>query len=154
MSDLYKLLAKLDEIGAGTAQVSESVELSECGDMPNPAQGGNVQMNITMNGTGEEGIRDLMNILRTIEQPAHGDHTDQLFGDEGDVEIEVGEEYGNSAPDSTGQFTADVAAVTPTGNDLASKGEERPKVNGGGNPMHEALVQDLHALYARIKESK
>lgn len=157
MSDLYKLLTKLSDIDNGTSQVAESVELSECGDMPHPEQGGNVQMNITMNGTGEEGIRDLMNILRTIEQPAHGgqaDHDDQLFGDEGEVEIDVGEEYGNSAPDSTGQFTADVAAVTPTGNDLASKGQERPKVNGGGNPMHEALVQDLHALYARIKESK
>jgi hypothetical protein len=156
MSDLYKLLNKLSAIDNGTTQVAESVELSECGDMPQPGHEGNVQMNITMNGTGEDGIRDLMNILRTIEQPAHGggDAADQLFGDDGEVEIEVGEEYGNSAPDSTGQFTADVGAVTPTGNDMASKGIERPKVNGGGNPMQEALLQDLHALYARIKESK
>lgn len=157
MSDLYKLLAKLDEIDASAAQVYENVELSECGgDMPQPNHSGNVSMNVTMNGTGEDGIRDLMNILRTIEEPSQqgGGHDDHLFGDEGEVEVEVGEEFANSAPDSTGQFTADVAAVTPTGNDLASKGQERPKVNGGGNPMYEALVQDLHALYAKVKEAK
>ena len=48
---------------------------------------------------------------------------------------------------------SDVSAVTATGNDLASKGKEAPKVNGGGNPM-ESIRQQLDARYKEIKEAK
>jgi hypothetical protein len=47
----------------------------------------------------------------------------------------------------------DVSSVTATGNDLASKGKEAPKVNGGGNPM-ESIRAQLDARYKEIKESK
>jgi hypothetical protein len=47
----------------------------------------------------------------------------------------------------------DVSSVTATGNDLASKGKEAPKVNGGGNPM-ESIRQQLDARYKEIKEAK
>ena len=47
----------------------------------------------------------------------------------------------------------DVSSVTATGDDLASKGKEAPKVNGGGNPM-ESIRQQLDARYKEIKEAK
>ena len=47
----------------------------------------------------------------------------------------------------------DISSVTATGNDLASKGKEAPKVNGGGNPM-ESIRQQLDARYKEIKEAK
>jgi hypothetical protein len=47
----------------------------------------------------------------------------------------------------------DVNTVTPTGDDLASKGDEAKKVNGGGNPM-ESIRKQLDARYKAIKEAK
>ena len=47
----------------------------------------------------------------------------------------------------------DVSTVTPTGDDLASKGDEAKKVNGGGNPM-ESIRKQLDARYREIKEAK
>ena len=55
-----------------------------------------------------------------------------------------------TAPD---EKYGDVSSVTATGNDLASKGKEAPKVNGGGNPM-ESIRQQLDARYKEIKEAK
>jgi hypothetical protein len=37
---------------------------------------------------------------------------------------------------------------------MNSKGGERAKVNGGGNPMQEALISRLSQLYQEIKEAK
>jgi hypothetical protein len=56
-----------------------------------------------------------------------------------------------SATTAPATATAGIDAVTATGNDLASKGIEAPKVNGGGNPMHEAVKQRLYTLYNEIK---
>lgn len=55
-----------------------------------------------------------------------------------------------TAPD---EKYGDVNTVTPTGDDLASKGAEAKKVNGGGNPM-ESIRQQLDARYREIKEAK
>jgi hypothetical protein len=55
-----------------------------------------------------------------------------------------------TAPD---EKYGDVSTVTATGNDLASKGKEEPKVNGGGNPM-ESIRAQLDARYKEIKEAK
>jgi hypothetical protein len=62
---------------------------------------------------------------------------------------EKSEEYINSPDEKYG----DVSTVTATGNDLASKGKEAPKVNGGGNPM-ESIRKMLDARYKEIKEAK
>lgn len=59
------------------------------------------------------------------------------------------EDYANSPDEKYG----DVNTVIPTGNDLASKGKEAPKVNGGGNPM-ESIRKMLDARYKEIKEAK
>jgi hypothetical protein len=142
--------------------------VDECGmgSMPSMSQGqqDNVNMSINMNGAGPGGIRDLLDILRNIEQgsddPDGGELGDLIgaMGDEprgkvavlgGDMEMPVGE-FANS-PD---EMYADVSDVTPTGNDLHSKGGEAEKVNGGGNPMgvdEEALLARLGSLYESIK---
>ena len=47
-----------------------------------------------------------------------------------------------------------VGTITATGDDLASKGDERPKVNGGGNPYavtQEGIKRNLENLYQEVK---
>jgi hypothetical protein len=126
-------------------------DVEECGGMPSmgpmssmaPKQQDNVTMNVSMNGSGAGGIRDLMSILKNIEQGGSGD-------DEQDVIVGM-EEFANSPNEQT----APVDAVTSTGDDLHSKGGEAPKVNGGGNPMQrgvsEGLLDQLNNLYQEVK---
>ena len=130
--------------------------MEECGmsmpPMP-PKQQDNVTMNVSMNGSGAGGIRELMAILKNIEDggndkeldihPHTGhDHEEPVFGD-------MEEEFANS-PETA---TASIDAVTATGNDLASKGAEAEKVNGGGNPFNvdEGLLSHLTNLYQEVK---
>jgi hypothetical protein len=143
--------------------------LEECGDMPmgmmgmssHQGQQDSLTMNISMNGSGAGGIRDLMSILRDIESSdnadVHSHDVSKMFGGDNDVEIAFDEEMGDGGfgaatthPDTS---TAGIDAVTATGNDLASKGAEAHKVNGGGNPMHEALTSKLAQMYQEIKEA-
>lgn len=60
---------------------------------------------------------------------------------------EMDETFANE-PDPSMGTTAD---MTPTGDDMSSKGMEAPKVNGGGNPMQENLRYRLLNLYKEIK---
>lgn len=144
--DLYKKIQAIDE---GT-----SVE--ECGGMMPPMgapkQSDSVTMNVSMNGSGAGGIKDLMNILKNIESDAghHGDHdhSEPIFGDEGAYE----EDFQNATTEPN-EVTLDIDAVLPTGDDLHSKGDEAEKVNGGGNPFNvdESLVSQLTNLYNEVK---
>ena len=122
----------------------KDVQTDECGGMMQQSspmkQQDNVTMNVSMNGSGAGGIRDLMGILKNIEQ-ADSDKGNVVFGTE---------EFANEPNEQV----APISAVTPTGNDMHSKGGEAPKVNGGGNPMHEALASRLYQMYQDIKEAK
>ncbi len=156
---------KTDDTKKQTTPANESIE--ECGPMGmmgmNSPQGqqDSVTMNISMNGSGAGGIRDLMSILRNIESSdntdVHSHDVSKLFGGD-DIEVAFGEEMSDggfgSATTEPNTATAGIDAVTATGNDLASKGIEAPKVNGGGNPMHETVKQRLYTLYNEIKEAK
>ena len=80
--NFYDLSAKLRAI--------DESSVTECGDMmPTPMiahapqQSDSVTMNVSMNGSGAGGIKDLMSILRNIEQSAEHD-TD------GDVDVVLG----------------------------------------------------------------
>jgi hypothetical protein len=143
----------------------------ECGAMPpaiaigGPAQQDNhVTMNISMNGTGSDGVRSLMNILKDIEQGAEEPHMGHEHDPEeplmGDMiramghEEGMGEEYENSMYGHDGATEFGVDAVTQTGDDLASQGHGALKHNGGENPMHESLVNRLSAMYQAIKEER
>lgn len=150
--ELYKQIRSIDE-GVDN--------MGECGMMPSGAgqvgQTDSVNMNVSLNASGGGGIRELMNVLKTIDDvasPHHGhgdDKEDPMFGSNFE------EEFGNSMAGHDGPTTAPVSAVLPTGDDLASKGKEAKKVNGGGNPlarkspMEENLVNHLQSLYTEIK---
>jgi hypothetical protein len=101
-------------------------------------------MNVSINGSGAGGIKDLLDVLKNIEQG--GGDKDVIVGM--DEELTGGFEDATTAPD---EEVADTSMMTRTGNDLASKGTEAPKVNGGGNPMQETLVRKLSELYAEVK---
>lgn len=102
-----------------------------------------VQINMSM--------QDLLALMGKMEKGhSHGDEV--VVGME-----EAGEDGGfadtTTEPNTT---TANMAAVTPTGNDIHSKGAEAEKVNGGGNPFNvdESLVARLSQHYESIKEGK
>ncbi len=78
---------------------------------------------------------------------------DVLLGDEPPNDTILGELPNEEWANSPESQIAKIAAVIATGDDLSSKGKEALKVNGGGNPMQEALVQKLSAIYAEIKEA-
>ena len=149
--------------------------VDECGmDMPSmnsTKQQDNVTMNISMNGSGAGGIRDLMNLLRDLEDgPEDGGNgmddemgviIDKMAGDEGDSEMPLigmdeteggGFDQASTTPNTQ---TAPLGAAFPTGNDISSHGgNERPKVNGGGNPYAmaaEGLIPRLSSLYQEVK---
>ena len=151
----------LDEVAQlrkdlGLDLLSESM-MDECGDMPMPGamahsdQADSVTMNISMNGSGKGGIKDLMDILKNIENGPSDSGAEIVIGsDIEDMEHPFDEVYANE-PETEVQ---PIDAAMPTGNDLSSKGQEAPKVNGGGNPMAmESLKSQLDRLYQEIKES-
>jgi len=134
-------------------------KVDECGDMPllggmdmppAPKQQDNVSMNVSINGSGAGGIKDLLNILKGIEDDAEDVAVAIDGGDMGDLENAFDEELANAADTQT----APVDAVLPTGNDLHGQGGEAPKVNGGGNPMQESLEAQLTRLYAEVKANQ
>jgi len=144
--------------------------MEECGmpgmdNMPHgmmgaPKQSDNVSMNVSLNGQGAGGVRDLMNILHNIEQGTGHAHSEPDHGAEDDILVGIGEEQDDGGfQDATTEpdpETQDVDAVTRTGNDIHSQGGEAEKVNGGGNPLgvSEALLARLSSMYTEIKESR
>ena len=156
-SDIYNKIKSIDE-----GQVP--AEMEECGDtMSLPTELGHdhssqedsVTMSVSMNGAGDGGIRDLMNILKGIEnvgEPnADHDATDVVFG--GDMEPEM-EAFANSMAGASDQQTFPVSAVTNIGSNSGRGDHEVAKANGGGNPytqVSEELVDKLHELYNQFK---
>jgi hypothetical protein len=150
--------------------LSES-EVAECGMGPMGSMGGMsspppVTMNVSINASGTENIRDLMDLLKgadggedgAVSGPmgmisVGGDNDRRMDRAAGDLEIEVDEivDHANSPDEQYGT----VADVTAKGNDLNSKGgNEAEKVNGGGNPydqVAEGLMAQLQNLYTEVK---
>lgn len=179
--DFKELAYKLKSIQEGDEMFNPfktDEPVDECGgDMPpQPAQSsGDVNMNITINGHGADGIRDLMNIIKGIEGNDNGGdlhsqpspampkpHGKELFGgDEKSSTVVIGDEYENSVKGGSDAHTYNVRSVLPKGDDLASKDSEDSKnlkVNGGENPIgmrkhqhNESLLRHLSSLYEEIK---
>ena len=65
--DIYKKIRAIEE---GSAPVEECGEMGviSTGAMQPPKQPDSVSMNVSMNASGTEGIRDLMSVLHSIEQ--------------------------------------------------------------------------------------
>lgn len=146
---------ELPEGGMSTVQHNAEEPLmgeegvGECGGMMSPMssmppkQPDNVTMNVSMNGQGSGGIKDLLDILRNIEKPTMGKSADDVL---------VGMEEFANEPNPR---TAGMGAVIPKGTDLHSKGgNEVDAVAGAGNPysnIDESLVSHLTNLYQEIK---
>lgn len=148
-------------------------EMDECGMPPMGSPMGmssmskqqdNVSMNLSMNGSGSGGIRDLMNILRNIEQGAddhsdhddHGDHDDGLDMKLGGPALMIkkdpvlGDEWDNS-PDPVSKTSG--AFPSDTGNDIHRPKGAYPAVAGGDNAMAlENIINRLDRLYNEVKE--
>lgn len=142
------------DTGLETDQPLHDSEVEECGmspmssmSSPAPKQPDNVSMNVNMSGQGAGGIRDLMAILKNIEQG--GQDKDMVIG-VGEADADGGFAASTTQPTPA---TTPVDAVLPTGDDLHSKGKEAEKVNGGGNPFNvdESLVSRLSELYTEVK---
>lgn len=165
--DFKELMQKMQQIDEGV-----EMPIEECdGDMPAAIiQGGppaeeSLNMNLTINSKGADGIRELIDVLKGIggdtghEPTDHHDHSshdddEKLFGND-EAEVVIGDSFGNSKNGDMGSKVFDIDAVTPTGNDMFSKGGEAPKQAGGGNPWnirHESLVNHLASLYEDVKE--
>jgi hypothetical protein len=122
------------------------------GMMGTPKQSDSVTMNVSMNGSGAGGIRDLMSILKNIEQgaPEH-DH------DADDVLVGVGEEQGDGnfskATTTPNPETSTPDDVIRAGDDLNRSKDMYAKSQDGDNAMavNEGLVSHLANLYEEIK---
>ena len=158
MNNYRALVDKLEAISGTVTETTQAVE--ECGmpgmaNMPSgmmgtgaPKQQDNVTMNLSMNGSGAGGIRDLMNILKDIQGSTpephdhDADHGEPLFGDE--VEENIDGNFG-SATTQPNEVTLDIDDVVNVGTPI-NGGDHRPRQAGlpSGNPnVHEGLVNRL-----------
>lgn len=138
--------ALMGEEGMALAAPGET-PVEECGNMPMPSmsapkQSDSVSMNVSMNGSGAGGIKDLMAILRNIEQSSDNKDADMVIGME---------EFANEVKPETHGIQASI----PTGDDL-SGGKGKPVgpkgvTVGGSNPLEETLLQQLSNLYQEVK---
>jgi len=177
--NLEQLITKLKALDEGSQMAPPSMPASECGDMPMgdkllvgdtemeecgmdmmppaPKQSDSVTMNVSMNGSGKGGIRDLMDILRNIEHAAGGagdDAKDVIIGmaDGTDMlDIDAAESFANPVEPDTYEMD-DV--VNPPSNDLAANlGDHRTRQTGLPKAHMESLVDKLASQYEAIKEA-
>ena len=101
--NLYKKIASFDKPLTESMQGQANYDLSECGSTPmqaeHPAQPNSVTMNVSMNGTGSDGIRDLMDILKNIEQTIDGNDSHVVVGEPTQVDFEPTNDYDEVEPE-------------------------------------------------------
>ncbi len=151
------------EVDGKQYKVHEDGSVEECGmgmgsSMPAPKQSDSVTMNVSMNGSGAGGIRDLMQILRSIES---GDEGPENFGDK-DMDVVfkkmagpdtdsmklIGDEFRNEPDEMYSDINYD------GGGDLNRPKGAYAMANPGDNPMAvENIRQRLEQQYKIIKES-
>jgi hypothetical protein len=133
----------------------------------------NVSMSLNMNGNGPGGIRDLIDILRNIDG-APSDEPDVGSDSAGDLELDIksmdhphdepdqgGEDglvFGNDMEEEYGnepnEMYSTIDDITNIGSNDGRGDNERPKVNGGGNPYaatSEGIKRQLENLYQEVK---
>jgi hypothetical protein len=83
---------------------------------------------------------------------------DEISRPEGDVDGDGDHDMKDHDKEKVDEFdnepdpkTTGYGSMTPTGDDLASKGGEAPKVNGGGNPMQKTMEQIERDLFAEYQ---
>lgn len=161
---IKKAMDKKDE---SLDQLADEVEqeMDECGmgpmNMPSMnKQQDNVSMNLSMNGSGSGGIRDLMDILRNLET---GNDSMSHDHDTDDTDIKMpgmlmtkkepmlGDEYANAPEVQIGQDNFPI----DHGDDLHKpKDSYSDKPYRGDNPMAlESIKEKLTSLYDDIKNT-
>jgi hypothetical protein len=138
--------------------------MEECGmdSMPHgmmgmgaPKHPDSVTMNLSMNGSGAGGIRDLMDILRNLEN--RDEHSHDMSGGADAMIIGVGEEQNDggfqSSTTSPDQEISDPDVMTHNGGDLNRQKQQYAKAQDGDNAMavSESLVNHLANLYQEVK---
>jgi hypothetical protein len=142
-------------------KVDEEI-VDECGlpgmeNMPSapmgaPKQQDSVSMNVSMNGSGAGGIRDLLNVLKDIQDGP----SDKMSGDDMDIGPDmdtdagpdillkknidsmasaIDDDFANSAPGDEGPKMGGVDMMTKSGDDLHKEKGAYPKASGGDNAM-------------------
>jgi len=106
-----------------------------------------LNMNLTINSKGADGIRELIDVLKGIGSDTDAEPKD--IPHDHDAEIVIGDGYKNEVDGDVGPTTYGIDALIHQGD---KKDREARKVNGGGNPqVHEALIQNLSDLYENVK---
>ncbi len=151
------LVKKINELDTSTESMQPPVQaVMAPASGPEYPDSGNVSLEEL------QAIKSLLGKMRG-EEPDHDDakepqfdipSDDVLLGDEPPNDTLLGELPNEEWANSPEAKLAKIAAVITTGDDLSSKGKEAPKVNGGGNPMQEALVQRLSKIYQEIQETE
>ena len=178
--NLQDLMSKLKNIDEGIEVIGGPIPVQGHADAPK--QQDSINMNVSLNGSGAQGVKDLMDILRDIEkgvekeiEPVHHDaepvqqptgHDDvedePLLGDmeaqEEEMEEEMGDDgetWGNSAHGDAGAHTHGIDAVTMKGDDMNSKGGQSPLARApGSNTMIHYHESLVNKLSAMYEEIK
>ena len=129
--------------GQGQHDHSDDMGMTEpVGDMPPPAE--------VDTDSGDDMGTDEPTMMRSMIDklnPGDDEGGDQ-DGDQGDGGDDV-KEYDNTPNPETSGYDN----MTPTGNDMNSKGDsEASKVNGGGNPYTRTMEQVEHDLFAEYRK--
>ena len=179
--DLKSLIAKMTAIEEGVQQPVEECgdemmpgTVEECGmDMPGdmmshaPKQSDSVTMNVSINGSGAGGIRDLMDILGNLENGGDSGEIempgDELIigspGDVGEIELPFADEaiddggFGDATTEPAPEEETVDAVTNPPSNDLnKSKTMFKHSYRNGDNAMAmEGLVAKLSQHYQEVK---
>ena len=159
------LLTKMKTIDEGGEIINPVAAVEECGSMmPSPnmsasKQQDNLTMNVSMNGSGAGGVRDLLNVLKDIQDgpehdaPDSGEH-DVLIGEpEESYEEDVNDGGFGVATTNPNTTTLNIGDVVDVGAPI-NGGDHRPRQAGlpMGNPqVQEGLVSHLSNLYNEVK---
>ncbi len=153
-SELYKKIADLDK------PITESDIVGECGPAmgsPTSEQQDSVTMNVSMNGSGSGGIKDILNILRNIEgQDAEmPDMPDMDTPDMGsDIELDIAEPSGMDEPEGDEDALSQIMRLS--GKPMAAPEKEVLPGNDGSGEMDdedkpdEALANSPDENYSDI----
>lgn len=160
--DFHKLYNKIYLME--NAAVIDECPCEDAGIPPEHNQPENVNMSVSINGQGENSIRSIMDILKSLDgefvnKSAANDIDDDPFAlgthdmaPDPDDEILLGDEpefdstdedefamlddFANSLAGGSDTKTLGMNSVIRKGNDLSNKGLEAPKQAGGGNPWN------------------
>ena len=161
--------------------VDECGMMGDAGAMSAPKQQDSVTMNVSMNGSGAGGIRDLLNVLKDIQDGP----SDKMSGNDIDMGPDmdsdtlagpdillkknidsmaqaIDDDFANSAPGDEGPKMGGVDMMTKSGDDLHKEKGAYPKAAGGDNAMklkgeqtfrvNDDLKIRLENLYNEIKQ--